>query len=195
MRHLVFLLAVLAVAATAVFCLTGTLYSQQGPDVKIGVVDLQEVSTRFDKWKRLAKDLETESEKSNAELAKKEKELAELQEMLKEFEPGSEKHTEVQIEFKTKEVKLRSFFEKEQKRLKGRAEKMGGELLDNIEKVIQQYGRENGFTLIIKKEELPVEGRDWNELRGYVSRKSVMYYAPNIDITEKAVQILNNRFK
>ena len=75
------------------------------------------------------------------------------------------------------------------------AEKLGGDLLDNIEEVIKKYGRQNGFTLIIKKEEVPLQGRDWQELRSYVSRKAVMYYAANIDLTEKIVEILNRDFK
>ena len=90
---------------------------------------------------------------------------------------------------------MRSFFQREQERLREMAESLGGELLDNIETVIKEYGRENGFTLIIKKEEGPVQGRDWDELRSYVSRKSVMYYSANIDLTNKVVEILNKRYK
>jgi len=178
-----------------VFGLTGRLYSQQGQDTKIGVVDLQQVSTRFGKWIRLAKRLEEENAASNKKLEEMAKKIADLEREQKQFEPGSKRHTEIQIELSTKKIEGQTFYENEQKRLKGMAETLGGELLDNIEKIIQQYGRDNGFTLIIKKEEVATQGRDWAELRSYVNRKAVMYYAANIDITEKIVQILNEKHK
>jgi Skp family chaperone for outer membrane proteins len=177
-----------------VFCLTSSLYSQQ-QSVKVGVVDLKLVSENFDKWKRLAGQLDTETEKSNKKLADMGKDIEKLQEMEKQFKPGSDKHKEIQIALSTKDIEMKSFLHTEQNRLKEMAEKLGGELLNNIEAVIKQYGRKEGYTLIIKKEEMPVQNQDWMQLRNYVSRKSVMYYSTDIDLTDKIVKELNENYK
>jgi Skp family chaperone for outer membrane proteins len=177
-----------------VFCLTSSLYSQQ-QSVKVGVVDLKLVSENFDKWKRLAGQLDSETEKSNQKLAEMGKEIEKLQEMEKQFKPGSDKHKEIQIALSTKDIEMKSFLHTEQNRLKEIAEKLGGELLNNIEAVIKQYGRKEGYTLIIKKEEMPVQNQDWMQLRNYVSRKSVMYYSADIDLTNKIVKELNENYK
>jgi Skp family chaperone for outer membrane proteins len=186
--------------AAALLLLAGSLYSQQDRDVKrqevkVGVVDLQGVTMKFDKWLRLAKKLEDESKASSDKMEKMEAEGAALQESLKQYEPGSPKHTETQIEISKRQIELKTFFENEQKRLKEMAEKLGGELVDNIEEVVKEYGRQNSFTLIIKKEETQPQGRNWDELRSYVVRKTVMFYDPNIDITGEIIKILNERFK
>ena len=194
MRQSIRLLATAVTVLLVVFALADNLYSQQ-QKVKIGVVDLKKVSEKFEKWMVYAKKLEDESKASNAKLEKMENDIKKLQGMLKNFEPGTEKIMQIQIEISQKQIQLKNFFEKEQKRLKAEAEKMGGELLNNIEDVIKEYGRVNGYTLIIKKEDLPVKGRDWDQLRSYVSRKNVMYYDPNIDITEKIIEILNKKYK
>ena len=195
MKRTLLLLASAAAVMLIMLGLTSSLYSQQGTSVKIGVVDLQEVSTRFEKWKRLAKKLEEETEASNKKLGEREKSIGTSQEKLKNFERGSDTAREIEVQIFKAQGDLKSFFEREQERLKSMAEKLGGDLLDNIEEVIKKYGRQNGFTLIIKKEEVPLQGRDWQELRSYVSRKAVMYYAANIDLTEKIVEILNRDFK
>ncbi len=196
MRRIALLLTTAVTVMLVVFAPTGSLYSQdRKPAIKIGVVDLKKVSERFEKWLVFAKKLEDESKASNDKLAVMEKEIARLQQMLKNLKPGSESHMQTQIEISQKQIELRGFFDKEQRRLKAMAEKMGGELLRNIEEVIKEYGRVHGYTLIIKKEDLPVQGRDWDQLRSYVSRKSVMYYDPNIDITDEIVKILNKKHK
>jgi outer membrane protein len=178
-----------------VFSLTSNLYSQQAQDVKIGVVDLKEVSEGFTKWARLAKELEEESGQSNAKLEEYDGKIEKLQEALKDLDKESARYTETEIEIYKIQAEQKRFYQSEQGRLKKMAETLGGDLLDNIEKVIQQYGRANGYTLIIKKEDLPVREGDWEELRIYVTRKSVMYYASNIDITDKVIEILNKDYK
>jgi Skp family chaperone for outer membrane proteins len=177
-----------------VFCLTSSLYSQQ-QSVKVGVVDLKLVSERFNKWKRLADQLDKESNESNKKLVKMGEEVEKLQEEVKEFEPGGDKHTELQIQLSRKDIEMKRFLHTEHKRLKEMAEKLGGELLNNIDAVIKQYGRKEGYTLIIKKEEMQVQNQDWMQLRNYVSRKSVMYYSTEIDLTTKIVKILNENYK
>ncbi len=194
MKRTILLLAFSGTVMLLVFCLTSSLYSQQ-QSVKVGVVDLKLVSENFNKWKRLAGQLDTETEKSNQALAEMGKAMEKLQEDEKEFKPGSKKHTEIQIELSRKDIEMKSFLHTEQNRLKEMAEKLGGELLNNIEAVIKQYGRKEGYTLIIKKEEMPVQNQDWMQLRNYVSRKSVMYYSTDIDLTTKIVNILNENYK
>lgn len=194
MKRTVLLLAFSGTVMLLVFCLTSSLYSQQ-QSVKVGVVDLKMVSENFDKWKRLAAQLDSETEKSNKKLAEMGKEIEKLQEMEKEFKPGSDKHKEIQIALSTKDIEMKSFLHTEQNRLKEMAEKLGGELLNNIEAVIKNYGRKAGYTLIIKKEEMPVQNQDWMQLRNYVSRKSVMYYSADIDLTSKIVKELNENYK
>jgi len=194
MKRTVLLLAFSGTVMLLVFCLTSSLYSQQ-QSVKVGVVDLKIVSENFNKWKRLAAQLDTETEKSNKQLAEMGKEIEKLQEEEKQFKPGSDKHKEIQIALSTKDIEMKSFLHTEQNRLKEMAEKLGGELLNNIEAVIKNYGRKEGYTLIIKKEEMPVQNQDWMQLRNYVSRKSVMYYSADIDLTNKIVSELNENYK
>lgn len=194
MKRTVLLLTFSGTVMLLVFCLTSSLYSQQ-QSVKVGVVDLKLVSENFDKWKRLATQLDSETEKSNKKLADMGKEIEKLQEMEKQFKPGSDKHKEIQIALSTKDIEMKSFLHTEQNRLKEIAEKLGGELLNNIEAVIKNYGRKEGYTLIIKKEEMPVQNQDWMQLRNYVSRKSVMYYSTDIDLTDKIVKELNENYK
>jgi len=195
MKRTALLLIFSGTVMLVVFCLTNSLYSQQDQPVKVGVVDLKLVSENFEKWKKLATQLDSETEKSNEKLAAMGKEIEKLQEMEKEFKPGSDKHKETQIALSTKDIEMKSFLHTEQNRLKEMAERLGGELLNNIEDVIKTYGRKEGYTLIIKKEEMPVQNQDWMQLRNYVSRKSVMYYSADIDLTNKIVKILNENYK
>ncbi len=175
--------------------LSGSLYSQQGEQVKIGVVDLEETSSRFKKWIRYSEEFDKEKEVLNKQIEEKAREIERLSEMLKQFKPGSEQHQKVQIEIQTKTIKYQNFIKEQDRQLRQKLDIMGGELFNDIETVVSEYGRQNGFTLILRKEKRTVKGLGWVKLQMYYSTNPVIYHSANIDLTEKVLEILNKKFK
>jgi Skp family chaperone for outer membrane proteins len=76
-------------------------------------------------------------------------------------------------------------------------EKLGTEYMKNllaeIEGAIKKYGRENGFSLILKVDEIPTQERSLTEMQIYVRFKQVMFYDDGINITPAIVDILQKK--
>jgi Skp family chaperone for outer membrane proteins len=195
MKRIAVLFGFAAAVVLVVFGLTGTLYSQAAQQTKIGVVNLEKVSDGFDRWQRCDAGINAESVKLARELDKKLKDIEKKQEELKNFEKWSKKYTEILIEAENMKIQRAALYQTGQRKLVELAKKHGDELLIMIEGVIRDYGRANGYTIIIKKDERPAGAPDWNQLIGYVSRNSVLYHNRGIDLTDEIIKLLNKKYK
>lgn len=192
MRSLIVLCA--AVVATVVILgLTPALYSQQTPEAKIGVVDFYDISQGFKVWARIRTELGEEKVACDKLLAEMAAEIGKLEQEVKQYEPGTEQHEKIQIMLNGRKIARESFFMRKQKELDAKSEKFAKEVLGQVNEAIEKYGRENNFTIIVKKEELPAEMLDTQQLIMSTSQNFVMYYDRNIDITDKIIAILNEK--
>lgn len=143
-------------------------------DLKIGYVDIFKVFNEYRKTKEYDKMLEEKKNAKEKELEKKKEEIKEMQDKLellkdKEKEGAREKLTKATGEYR----KLERQFILDLKR--ERDEKMK-EIIDDINKVIEDYGRKEGFDLIINK-------------------GAILYGREGIDLTETILKIVNQKYK
>jgi len=194
MRRLVIFLAFCAIVALVVTVLADKLYSQQGQAL-VGVVDLLKISQRWKKWKRLEEFLQSEQKAFEKKLEELSEIIVEKEKMLKSLKEGSLEYEKTEKEYSDKRIEFKNYRQREGEKLQKKAEKYMRELVQNMGSEIEKYGRVNGYRLIIKKQEVSIEGREWRELQHYILNKSVMFYAANIDITTEITDILNENYK
>jgi Skp family chaperone for outer membrane proteins len=195
MRRVAVLFGFSVAVMLVVFGLTSTLYSQAGQQTKIGVVNLEQVSQGFKMWQRCDDKITAEKVALAQKLDEILKEIQKTQEELKNFKKWSEKYTEKLIEAEKMNIERAALYQTGQEHLMGLAKKYGDGLLNNIEKVIREYGRKHGYTIIVKKEERPAGDADFGQLMGYVSRNSVLYHNAAIDLTDEIIKLLNKKYK
>jgi Skp family chaperone for outer membrane proteins len=165
------------------------------PPVKIGVVDLLVLSQRWKKWHRLAEQLEDESFNFQAQIGTMENEITRLEQQLRQLPPGAQQAPLIQDDIKENLSKQKELFRRGQKRLKEMANKFMCELISDMERVIRQYGKMNGYSFIVKKsDKVMIEG-DFSAIQEYVKTKTVLYYNSGIDLTEEIIKILNEKYK
>lgn len=163
-----------------------------GADLRVGVVDL---ATVFKEYKRSA-ELE---KKINQERDDLKKGLDEVRDKIKEIQKQMDL-----LDYESEAYKLReeekaielARFELMKRRLertiKTRWEEYNLQLLEDIEKVVQDYGKENHFTLILKVDGEAPAG-DQKLLQAGL--KNVLYFAKHVDVTEDVVRILNGNYR
>jgi|GEM_PF-2448819 len=175
------------------------VFSQGKGELKIGVVDLERISNKYEKWQKFQDELMDDEEKFNKELEAKQqavqKEMAKHEERLRKLSPSSQEYFDVSEKIE----ELKFSYQQEQKRaynaVKMKAEEMARELLSDIEKAVEGYGKQFGFTAIFRKEAVAVEKLSWVEIRGYAGRKFVLYADSGIDITEDIIKLLNEKYQ
>lgn len=170
----------------------------QTESMKIGVIDLERLSNNYEKWQDYSDVLIRFEEKCKEELNRKrneiQKELAKKEERYNKLTPGSEERLELEEEIEM----LNLTFKLEQKRtlskIQAKAEELARELLSDIERAVEEYGKAKGFLAIFRKEYVAVQKLSWVELRGYASRKFVLYADSGIDVTDEITEELNRRY-
>ncbi|MGD9331790.1 MAG: OmpH family outer membrane protein [Desulfobacterales bacterium] len=154
----------------------GLAFNSQAADIKVGVIDFQEVVGKSEPGQKIEAGLKKEGERLEAELTKDKETLKGLQEKLEReaMVMSREAREEKEIEFR---VKARNLQEKEGRY---RSEFVGKQRqeIDQLRKVVleiaQEIGKKEGFTMV-------------------VSKVGVLYFDPSIDLTDKVVQELNKR--
>ena len=69
------------------------------------------------------------------------------------------------------------------------------ELFQDINAVVEEVGKKEGFDLILKKEDVDTKSADLVELRLKIGIGTVLYFSNALDVTDKVVESLNRRYK
>jgi len=195
MKRIAVLCAFSVAVMLVVFGLTSTLYSQVAGGERIGVVDFAQIVKGFNKYGRLAAEHNAEADKSLQMLAGKAEEIRKLEESLKTLKEWGKKYTQVRIEIAQQTVEYRALAASEQAKLDAKALDMGKELMKDIRQVVSDYGRTKGYTIIVKREDLPVPVTDGDPLVEYIRQSSVLYHSQGMDLTADILNLLNQKFK
>jgi outer membrane protein len=154
----------------------GIGFNVQAAEMKIGMIDFQQVVEKSEPGQRVEAGLKKEGERMEAELKKDKEELQALKDKMEReaMVMSREAREEKEIEFR---VKARNLQEKDQRYRQEFVGKQRQEI-DKLRKVVldiaQEIGKKENFTMII-------------------SKVGVLYNDSAIDLTDKVVQLLNKR--
>lgn len=140
--------------------LTGALLLALAPGVhgqqaavKIGVFDPQRVSEETEEGKKVQTDLTSLRDRKQAELSAKEKELNELQNQLttQGLSLSPEKRTLLERDIQKKTLELQQGRESARNEMQFELGAAQGKFQDKLLTVVEQFGRDQGFTLILDR--------------------------------------------
>lgn len=160
---------------------------------KIGVVDLATVFKSYTRSAELERRINAERDRLKDELDGQRKKIQEINRELDQMDVESEAY---QLKEEEKRIELARFElmkERLQRTIKLRWEQYNLDLLEDIEKVVKDFGKQKGFTMIFKVEGEPIEEHKIEKL-AQISLKSVLYFSSEVNITDEVVVLLNQRF-
>jgi outer membrane protein len=159
------------------FCLVASSY---GADVaKIGIVDFERVLKTSSAGKKATAEINNQGKKIEADLKQKGEEIEAIKNKLerealvmsKEMREEKEREIRIKInDFKSLQKRYVAEFKEHEKRLVGRIQ-------EEILKIVDEMGKQEGFLLILEKREA-----------------GVMYFPNSIDITDRLIQKYNVNF-
>jgi outer membrane protein len=174
MNRMLSLLATFLVAATA------TVWAQAPVTLKVGIFDANRVSEETDEGKRIAAKLSAFGEKKKAELAAKDKEIADIRAQLESqnLSLSPEKQQQMQRDIQKKTLELQQGQEAARNEFQIEVSDAQNKFQEQLIRVINQFGRDEGFTLIIER-----------------STGGVAFAAESIDVTTAIVDKFNDMVK
>ncbi len=162
------LLAVFLALALAV-----SIVSVASAEVKIGYVNLGKTFDEYEETKEYDKQLE---KKGDAKQKERQKMVDEIRDLKDEIALMSEKgRMQKQLAIDEKIASLQEFDKEARDELKQERDSMVRDILREINKVIQEYGREHGYTVILND-------------------RLLVYGDETIDITQDIIDTLNANY-
>jgi outer membrane protein len=155
-------------------------------ELKLAVVDEQQIIDGYERSEVLVKKLEESFQKKQQELKKLESDIEQAE---KEMRTASatrqdelaEKITRGRIELETSKKFLSEYFNTQRSRYTM-------DVIKDIEAAIETVGRDEGYDLILRKS---IPGGP----RGMDNQKTVFYHSEKVDVTADVLKYLNAKFR
>ena len=159
-------------AAAACGLLSLAVPTGQAAEGKIGFVNLAKVFDNYERTKSSDAVLEQKGKQKEAELETKMNDLKKMREGLELLSEEMRESKSRQLEQKSDEVQL--FRKNTAQDLRRERDRIAKDILEEIQKGIEEYAKANGYALIIDE-------------------RSLLYGAPTIDLTDELLAALNKK--
>lgn len=195
MRRCVFFLVGLGL----VFLTSGRVLWADDPErpqtqtLKIGVVNMAKVFSEYGKSRDGRVELEKQRSDMQAELDKKESELKKLEQEL-EVLNGEEK-LKKNAEFQEKKKGYAAYFKVNNKELQRKQCDLWKSVYNEIIGEVKRSAEKEGYDLILKTDDGPISGNSLEQIQLRVDIKKVLFHSPKVDLTDRVINILNEKYK
>jgi outer membrane protein len=170
----------LAVILVSMLALTGWVGSAWSADLKIACVDIQKAMNECQAGKEAKKSIAREMEKLQRLSGEKQKELQTLKESLEKQAPMLTPEARVSKE-RDYQGKLRDYQrwgEDSQKEIQQKGLELERNILQGVQKVIKKLGEDEGYTLVLEKNE-----------------SIVLFASKTIDVTDRVIKVFDAQKK
>jgi len=166
-------------------------------DTKIAVVNVPEVSEKYDR----TKDLESHFDNVRKSLQQQRDDLKQKVErttksLNEDFKPGTEEYRTRRKELAMMEAQLQYFVDSEGKQIEAELAESLRSIFDDIQTVIRAVAEEKGFDLVLVADAMPPGAPDsTQQVRQQIVLQKVLYASPRVDITGEVVTRLNDKYR
>jgi outer membrane protein len=122
-------------------------------DVKIGVIDLQDVLEKSDPGQKAIDELKGEFKDVKSKLDKKKQAIDELKQQIQKqsLMLSQEAQMDKEMEYRQKVRDFQDLYKSYQQKMKLKEKKLREPIIDELVKVVKDYGQEHGYTVILDK--------------------------------------------
>jgi len=167
-----------------------------GQAPKIAVVNIPVVSERYKKrvdleaqFDALRQELRQQRDALQDKLSRARKSLEE------ELKPGSDAYAARQKEVAMLEAELQWFVDSQGKKVEAGLALSLREIFDDIKMVVHEIAQQKGYDLVVASDDLPADTPDSpTQVRQFILLQKVLYWSPQVDITEEVAARLNERY-
>jgi len=149
-------------------------------NIKIGVVDLQAVLEKCEAGKAAIAKLQAEFKSLKDKLDKKKQAIDKLRAQLEKQKLmlTQEAQIDKELEYKQKVQEFKTLYSTYQQKMRIKERQLREPIVKELEKVLEKYGKEKNFTLIIDKR-----------------NSGVVYNSPTVDITKEVIVEFNKAWR
>lgn len=146
--------------------------------IKIGYIDIQKVISESQAGKRARDRFQAQVKKAEGDIIKERQDIERLRADLEKKGPllKDEERRNMESDLQKRSVNLQRSMSDYQQELQGKNNEMMSDILKELEKIVNEVGKAEKFTLILE-------------------RSQILYSDQGIDITQKVIETYNSRAK
>ncbi len=163
----------------------------EAEDFKIGIVDIGSVFEKYQKRVDLDQELKEQEKEFQDEVNKKRKEIIDLDEETQLLDLGSESRSSNENLMERKNVELEGYAKFAERQLLKKYKDFFENIYQEVVQKVEEIGGQEGFDLIIKKEEADLKSGQISDLQFKIGIRTVLYHSDSIDITLDVIDTLN----
>ncbi len=183
---LILLLVVLAASLVAAA-------SARPEPARVGVCNVRDVVVNYRGFIKLRERLEQEENEIVAEVKKRSQQVDEMLAELRELKQGTEAYKKLDEACWTKTYETRAYQEVQKTRLERERRNGLRASYEDIKDAIAECAEEMGLDLVLYTRDVDLaQAGNVQELEGIIGSKTVLYKAPQLDITEDVLSRLND---
>lgn len=160
-------------------------------DFRIGIVDIGSVFEKYQKRIDLDQELKEQEKAFQDEVNKKRKEIIDLDEETQLLDLGSEERGNNENLMERKNVELEGYAKFAERQLLKKYKDFFENIYQEVVRKVEEIGEQEGFDLIIKKEEADLKSGQISDLQFKIGIRTVLYHSDSVDITLDVVDTLN----
>lgn len=166
-------------------------------DTKIAVVNVPEVSEKYER----TKDLESHFDNVRKTLQQQRDELKQKAERMakslnEEFKPGTDEYRNRRKELAMLEAQLQYFVDSEGKQIEAELAESLRSIFGDIQTVIRAIAEEKGLDIVLVADAMPPGAPDTTQqIRQQIILQKVLYANARVDITADVVARLNEKYR
>ena len=144
--------------------------------IKIGYIDIQKVIAESQAGKRARDRFQAQVKKAESDIMKERQDIERLKAELDKKGPllKDEERRNIEVDLQKRSINLQRSMSDHQQELQVRNNEMMSEILKELEKIVNEVGKAEKFTLILE-------------------RSQILYSDQGIDITSKVIDTYNSR--
>ncbi|MBC8551376.1 MAG: OmpH family outer membrane protein [Candidatus Brocadiales bacterium] len=175
----------------SLICTNINLANAEAEDFKIGIVDISSVFEKYQKRIDLDQELKEQEKEFQDEINKKRKEIIDLDEETQLLDLGSESRSSNENLLERKSVELEGYAKFAERQLLKKYKDFFENIYQEVVKKVEEIGIQEGFDLIIKKEESSLKSGEISDLQFKIGIRTVLYHSDSVDITLDVIDTLN----
>ncbi len=164
-------------------------------ELKIGVVDINEIFDNYDKRDDLDQQLKNTEAEFKKEIESKKKTIIDLNEETQLLDLGSESRNKNIEILERKNVELEGYAKFAEKQLMKKYKDAFEKIYEEIINEVNSFGKEKNYSVIIKKEKPNLQSNQLSDLQFKIGIRTVLYNSSAIDITSNITERINARYQ
>ena len=164
-------------------------------ELKIGIVDINEIFDKYDKRTDLDQELKETEAEFKKEIESKKKIMIDLNEETQLLDLGSETRNENMEILERKNVELEGYAKFAEQQLTKKYKDAFEKIYEEIVKEVDSFGKEKNYSVIIKKEKPNLQSNQLSDLQFKIGIRTFLYNSSEIDVTPNITERINARYQ